>query len=246
MKATEVRATKAQQMKSLADRVKLLRATERESNHAAAILAIDAAIVAAERPEQTVAQLITALETLPRVGVGHGGWSTLMQHMPGYGLPLQEAVARMAACIARMRLRTATQAVSAVQALLADGGDVRETSGFRDLCAVSSLLQQLETAPGCSRLRGLAASGLIDRVSSPPTHTHAARLLPAPHAEAVAVLTLSPHLCDVVISSSISGAGSSRRLGRRRHGARACCAREPEPAAPCGDGGPRAHELARG
>jgi hypothetical protein len=159
-------------MKSLADRVKLLRATERESNHAAAILAIDAAIVAAERPEQTVAQLITALETLSRVGVGHGGWSQLVQNMPGYGLPLQEAVARMAACIARMRLRTATQAVSAVQALLADGGDVRETSGFRDLCAVSSLLQHLETGGGAgSVLRGLAASGLIDRVSSPPTHS---------------------------------------------------------------------------
>ena len=243
MKATEVRATKAQQMKSLADRVKLRKATERESNHAAAILAIDAAIVAAERPEQTVAQLITALETLSRVGVGHGGFGQLMRCLTGYGLPLQEAVARMAACLARMRLRTATQAVSAVQALLADGGDVRETSGFRDLCAVSSLLQHLELH---GRLRGLAASGLIDRVSSPPTHTHAARLLPAPHAEAVAVLTLSPHLCDVVISSSISGAGSSRRLGRRRHGARACCAREPEPAAPCGDGGPRAHELLRG
>ena len=134
--------------------------------------AFDAAIVAAERPEQTVAQLITALETLSRVGVGHGGWSQLVQNMPGYGLPLQEAVARMAACIARMRLRTATQAVSAVQALLADGGDVRETSGFRDLCAVSSLLQHLETGGGAgSVLRGLAASGLIDRVSSPPTHS---------------------------------------------------------------------------
>jgi hypothetical protein len=131
MKATEVGATKAQQRAqkslALARSTHARRATERDSKHAAAILAIDSAIVAAERPEQTVAQLITALETLPRVGVGHGGWSTLMQHMPGYGLPLQEAVARMAACLARIRLRTATQAVRAVQLLLAAGGDVRVT-----------------------------------------------------------------------------------------------------------------------
>ena len=44
--------------------------------------AIDAATVVAERPGQTVPQLITALETLQQVGVGGGGWRGLVQHMP--------------------------------------------------------------------------------------------------------------------------------------------------------------------
>ena len=125
--------------------------------------AIDAAIVVAERPDQTVPQLITAQETLQQVGVGRGGWQSLVQHMPGYGLPLQEAIARMGACLACMRWRIATQAMSAVDGLLAAGGDVRETTEFKDLSEAFSVLHRLEYA---GHLRGLTAGGLIMRVRS--------------------------------------------------------------------------------
>ena len=108
MKAAKEASRKARQEEHNASR-KLLRAAERDSQHAAAIRLIDAALVVAERPGQTVPQLITAHETLQQVGVGDGGWQSLVCHMPGYGLPLQEAIARMGACLARMRWRIATQ-----------------------------------------------------------------------------------------------------------------------------------------
>ena len=162
MKAAKKASRKARQAEHHASQ-KLLRAAERGIQHAAAILAIDAAIVEAERPDQTVPQLITAHETLQQVGVGDGGWQSLVQNMPGYGLPLQEAIARMGACHARMRWRIATQAMSAVDGLLAAGGDVRETTEFKDLSEAFSVLHRLEYA---GHLRGLTAGGLIMRVRS--------------------------------------------------------------------------------
>ena len=163
MKAAKEASRKARQEEHNASR-KLLRAAERDSQHAAAIRLIDAALVVAERPGQTVPQLITAHETLQQVGVGDGGWQSLVCHMPGYGLPLQEAIARMGACLARMRWRIATQAMSAVEPLLAaGGGDVRETTEFKDLSEAFLVLQRLEDG---GLLRGLAAGGLIMRVRS--------------------------------------------------------------------------------
>ena len=192
MKAAKEASRKARQEEHNASR-KLLRAAERDSQHAAAIRLIDAALVVAERPGQTVPQLSAALETLQQVGVGAGGWQSLVCHMPGYGLPLQEAIARMGACLARMRWRIATQASGAVEALRAGGGDVRESADFKNLCAAITLLRRLE-ADG--QLRGLAASGLLERVRS-PTHSCSE----APYAEAVkgcskavVTCTLSPHL----------------------------------------------------
>ena len=128
--------------------------------------AIDAAIVVAELPGQTVPQLLSAAETLQEVGVGHGDWSGLVKHMPGYGLPLQEAIARMGACHARMRRRIATQAMCAMEPLLRAGGDVRETTEFIDLCAVYAVLRRLEVD---GQLCGLAAGGLLERVRWPHT-----------------------------------------------------------------------------
>ncbi len=193
MKAAKEASRKARQEEHNASR-KLLRAAERDSQHAAAIRLIDAALVVAERPGQTVPQLSAALETLQQVGVGAGGWQSLVCHMPGYGLPLQEAIARMGACLARMRWRIATQAMSAVEPLLAaGGGDVRETTAFKELCVAYAVLLQLEAN---GQLCGLAASGLLERVRS-PTHSCSE----APYAEAVkgcskavVTCTLSPHL----------------------------------------------------
>ena len=121
MKTAKKAARKVRQEEHVASR-KLLQAAERDSRHAATILVIDAATVVAERPGQTVPQLSAALDTLELVGVGGGGWNSLVRHMPSYGLPLQEAIARMGACLARMRRRIATQAMSAVEPLLARHG----------------------------------------------------------------------------------------------------------------------------
>ena len=63
MKAAKEASRKARQEEHNASR-KLLRAAERDSQHAAAIRLIDAALVVAERPGQTVPQLSAALDTL--------------------------------------------------------------------------------------------------------------------------------------------------------------------------------------
>ena len=83
----------------------------RDAEHAAAILAIDAAIVVAELPSQTVPQLIAALEALHQVGVGRGGWKGLVQWLPGYGLPLQQVIARVATCPPCPSLRRAIMTI---------------------------------------------------------------------------------------------------------------------------------------
>ena len=122
---------------------------------------IGVVIAAADWDEQTVADLLTSLRSLKAVG---GGWTLHVSNLSrgNYTPPMQEAVARLGACLARTLLALATRATSEAEAwLVAPSGEVLESEESTMLCEVCELLGRLERN---GSLRGHIASGLIDLV----------------------------------------------------------------------------------
>jgi hypothetical protein len=122
---------------------------------------IGVVIAAADRDEQTVADLLTSLRSLNAVG---GGWTLHVSNLSRGNCtpPMQEAVARLGACLARTLLALATRATSEAEAwLVAPSGEVLESEESTMLCEVCELLGRLERN---GSLRGHIASGLIDLV----------------------------------------------------------------------------------
>jgi hypothetical protein len=122
---------------------------------------IGVVIAAADRDEQTVADLLTSLRSLKAIG---GGWTLHVSNLSrgNNTPPMQEAVARLGACLARTLLALATRATSEAEAwLVAPSGEVLESEESTMLCEVCELLGRLKRN---GSLRGHIASGLIDLV----------------------------------------------------------------------------------
>lgn len=161
---------------------------------------IGVVIAAADRDEQTVADLLTSLRSLKAVG---GGWTLHVSNLSrgNYTPPMQEAVARLGACLARTLLALATRATSEAEAwLVAPSGEVLESEESTMLCEVCELLGRLERN---GSLRGHIASGLIDLVRACSRGP-------------------SPWLPPFYAGGTSPLARSARRLGRRRAPWRAC------------------------
>ena len=119
------------------------------------------AIAEADRDGQTVADLLTSLRSLSAVG---DGWNVLVSVLSRghYTTSMQEAVACLAACQARLRFALTTRATSEAEARLgATSGDVLESEEFTMLDTVCVLLDVLVSS---GTMRGRAASGLIEMV----------------------------------------------------------------------------------
>ena len=161
---------------------------------------IGVVIAAADRDEQTVEELLTSLRSLNAVG---GGWTLHVSNLSrgNYTPPMQEAVARLGACLARTLLALATRATSEAEAwLVAPSGEVLESEESTMLCEVCELLGRLERN---GSLRGHIASGLIDLVRACSRGP-------------------SPWLPPFYAGGTSPLARSARRLGRRRAPWRAC------------------------
>ena len=173
---------------------------------------IGVVIAAADRDEQTVADLLTSLRSLKAVG---GGWTLHVSNLSrgNYTPPMQEAVARLGApAWHALSLRSPRGRRARPRRgcwLVAPSGEVLESEESTMLCEVCELLGRLERN---GSLRGHIASGLIDLVRACSRGP-------------------SPWLPPFYAGGTSPLARSARRLGRRRAPWRAC---RPRPRAQAG------------